>query len=160
MLRTSRASRVGLQPRSTCVLKIGFVAMLATWGGVSSLRAQNTEATVLGTVKDPSGAVVAGAMVRLKNQGTSIERMETTDKNGDYRFSGVEIGSYTLAIEASGFEKEDFSQFDLLARETRRLDITLKIGSPNASRSASRRRRSPISRPTRRTSPKQKRVAN
>ncbi len=125
MLHTTRASRASLQPRSTSVVKIAFLAMLVTLGGVGSLPAQNTEATVLGTVKDPSGAVVAGATARLKNQGTSIERTETTDKNGDYRFSGVEIGSYTLAIEASGFEKEDFSQFDLLARESRTFSMPL-----------------------------------
>ncbi len=61
------------------------------------LRAQNTEATVLGTVKDSSGAVVAGATVLLTNEGTSVQRTATTDGNGDYRFTGVQIGSYRLA---------------------------------------------------------------
>jgi len=110
-------------------VKIAFLAMLVTFVGVGSLPAQNTEATVLGTVKDPSGAVVAGATVRLTNQGTNVKRSATTDRNGDYRFSGIEIGSYTLTIEATGFQTEDFSQFDLLARESRRLDATLKIGT-------------------------------
>ena len=52
-----------------------------------ALQAQNTEATVLGTVKDPSGAAVAGATVQLTNQGTNSQRTATTDENGDYRFT-------------------------------------------------------------------------
>ena len=93
------------------------------------LRAQNTEATVLGTVKDASGSVVAGATVQLNNQGTSAQRSTTTDSNGDYRFTGVAIGTYVLLIGAPGFQQEQFSQFDLLARETRRFDVALKVAS-------------------------------
>ena len=93
------------------------------------LRAQNTEATVLGTVKDPSGSVVAGATVQLTNQGTGASRSTMTDRNGDFLFSAVEIGSYTLSVEAAGFQKEQFSQFDLLARETRRLDAGMKLAT-------------------------------
>ena len=84
---------------------------------------------MLGTVKDPSGAVVAGAMVRLRNQGTGVEQTATTDVNGDYRFTNAQVGSYVLSIEAKGFQNEQFSQFDLLARETRRLDVALKVGT-------------------------------
>jgi hypothetical protein len=105
------------------------MALFATLGSFISLRAQNTEGTVLGTVKDPSGAVVAGAMVRLRNQGTGVEQTATTDVNGDYRFTNAQVGSYVLSIEAKGFQNEQFSQFDLLARETRRLDVALKVGT-------------------------------
>ena len=122
-------------------------AVIATEFSIS-LRAQNTEATVLGTVKDPSGGVVSGATVHLKNQGTGAERTATTDANGDYRFTNAQVGSYVLSIEATGFQQEQFSQFDLLARETRRLDVALKVGTPEPNRSTFRRRRSPISRPT------------
>ncbi len=128
MLHLPRASRAGEPPRSTNVLTI-FAAMLVTLGSSILLRAQNTEGTILGTVKDPSGAVVAGATVRLKNQGTGAERTTTTDTNGDYRFTNAIVGSYVLSIEANGFQKEEFSQFDLLARETRRLDVALKVGT-------------------------------
>lgn len=104
-------------------------ALLIAIASSLTLQAQNTEATVLGTVRDPSGSVVAGATVQLSNQGTGSNRSATTDSNGDYRFSGVVIGSYVLKIDATGFQKEEFSQFDLLARESRRLDATLKIGT-------------------------------
>jgi hypothetical protein len=116
-----------LQAQVNILSRTVLVALLIALG--SSLRAQNTEATVLGTVRDPSGSVVAGATVQLSNQGTGANRSATTDSNGDYRFSGVEIGSYVLKIDATGFQKEEFSKFDLLARESRRLDATLKIGT-------------------------------
>ncbi|MGD0135442.1 MAG: carboxypeptidase-like regulatory domain-containing protein [Bryobacteraceae bacterium] len=105
------------------------VVVLIAIASASALLAQNTEATVLGTVKDPSGSVVAGASVHLNNQGTSAQRTATTDVNGDYRFTGVDIGAYVLLIEAPGFQQEQFSQFDLLARETRRFDVALKVAS-------------------------------
>ena len=117
------AARVGALSKKVAA---GFLIVMAS---SLSLRAQNTEATVLGTVKDASGALVAGAAVQLNNQGTSAQRSATTDANGDYRFSGVEIGTYVLLIEAPGFQKEQFSQFDLLARETRRFDVALKVAS-------------------------------
>jgi hypothetical protein len=126
-------------PRSICasflkaplsiLSKTVVAALLFAIASSIALWAQNTEATVLGTVKDPSGSVVAGAAVQLSNQGTGANRSATTDSNGDYRFSGVEIGSYVLRIDATGFQKEEFSQFDLLARETRRLDVALKVAS-------------------------------
>jgi len=68
MLHLPRSSRAGEPLHSTNVFTI-FVAMLVTLGSSILTRAQNTEGTILGTVKDPSGAVVAGATVRLKNQG-------------------------------------------------------------------------------------------
>jgi hypothetical protein len=93
------------------------------------LQAQNTAATVLGTVKDPSGLGVAGAKVELVNEGTNAKRTATTDSGGDFRFSGVEVGAYLLTVDASGFQKQQFAQFDLFARESRRLDSTLKLAT-------------------------------
>jgi hypothetical protein len=93
------------------------------------LRAQNTEATVLGTVRDSSGLAVAAATVQLVNQGTGAKLSVTTDNNGDFRFSAVDIGSYVLEIDAPGFQKAQFAQFDVLARESRRLDAVLKLAT-------------------------------
>jgi hypothetical protein len=118
-----------LEARLSIRSKTVVAALLFAIASSICLWAQNTEATVLGTVRDPSGSVVAGAAVQLSNQGTGATRSATSDSNGDYRFSGVEIGSYVLKIDATGFQKEEFSQFDLLARETRRFDVALKVAS-------------------------------
>ncbi len=102
-----QSSSFGARSFGTCVsiLSRSVIAALLIAAISGSLPAQNTEATVLGTVKDPSGAVVAAATVQLTNQGTNAQRSTTTDKNGDYRFSGVEIGAYTLVIVAPGFQQ-------------------------------------------------------
>jgi hypothetical protein len=130
MLNSLQAIRVAdsNSPRSI-ISKTITVALLIFWAFSVALHAQNTEATVLGTVKDPSGSAVPNATVQLVNQGTNSQRSTSTDRNGDFRFSGVEVGAYTVTVDAAGFQKQQFSQFDVLARETRRIDANMKVAS-------------------------------
>ncbi len=93
------------------------------------LRSQSTFGTVLGTVTDPSGTKVALAKVQLKNTGTDADRSTLTDNTGSYQFSNVDVGRYTLTVEAPGFQRSEFLTFDLGARETKRLDAGLKVAS-------------------------------
>jgi hypothetical protein len=67
--------------------------------------------------------------VDLLNKGTDARRATITNDEGDFRFPDIEAGFYVLTLEAPGFQREEFAQFDLLARETRRLDATLKVAS-------------------------------
>ena len=57
---------------------------------------QSTFGTVLGTVKDASGSVIAKATVELVNQGTNAVRTAMTGETGSYQFVDVEIGKYEL----------------------------------------------------------------
>jgi hypothetical protein len=91
--------------------------------------AQSTFGEILGTVHDPSGAVVQGAQATLANTGTSATRTAVTDENGNYAFQNIDVGTYTLTLTAPGFEKESLPAIALTARETRRLDATLKPGA-------------------------------
>jgi Carboxypeptidase regulatory-like domain/TonB-dependent Receptor Plug Domain len=59
--------------------------------------------TVTGTVADPSGAVVAGAQVQMRNPVTTYDQSETTDKSGAFRFNNVPPADYTLTVTAPGF---------------------------------------------------------
>jgi hypothetical protein len=107
--------RAGVLTRAIfAALAIAASSSVCLWG-------QNTEATILGTVRDPSGLAVSSAKVQLVNRGTGTQRTETTDNNGDFRFSAVDVGTYVLEIDAVGFQKAQFTQFDVLARESRRL---------------------------------------
>jgi hypothetical protein len=118
----------GFQPLSQSVNNaIFFVLLLA--GLTQSAFAQSISGTILGTVKDPSGKTVAQAKVQLLNKGTDAQRSTLTSETGDFRFGEVEAGVYVLNIEAPGFQKEEFAQFELLARETRRLDALLKLAT-------------------------------
>ncbi|MGB6692216.1 MAG: carboxypeptidase regulatory-like domain-containing protein [Terracidiphilus sp.] len=95
----------------------------------AALPGQSTYGTILGSVHDTSGALVAGAEVTLKNTGTSAARTSITDGEGNYAFNNIDVGRYTLTITAPGFEKDALPEIVLLARETRRLDATLKAGA-------------------------------
>lgn len=90
-----------------------------------SLVAQSTFGAVLGTVHDPSSAVLVGAQVTLLNTGTGASRATVTDGNGNYVFQNIEIGSYKITIAAPGFQSTELPQIALTARETRRLDVVL-----------------------------------
>lgn len=92
-------------------------------------QAQSTFATLLGTVRDPSGKVAAGALVQLTNKSTSAVRSEITNDSGGYAFSNVEPDTYIETITMPGFTKAEFPNVELEARETRRLDAELKVAS-------------------------------
>jgi hypothetical protein len=108
------------------VVKTAFLSILA---GCNVAQAQSTFGTVLGTVRDPSGTVVATAAVRLTNKGTNAARSTLSSDVGSYEFSNVEVGSYELTVEAPGFQRLEFTVFDLGARETKRLDAALKVAT-------------------------------
>ena len=91
--------------------------------------AQSTFGTILGTVRDSSGALVAGAQVTLRNSGTTATRTMPTDASGNYAFKNIDVGQYELIFTAPGFEKASLPDVGLTARETRRMDATLKPGS-------------------------------
>ena len=59
--------------------------------------------TISGTVKDPSGAAVPGASVRLRNAVTAYEQSVVSDASGAYRFTNIPLNKYQLAVSASGF---------------------------------------------------------
>jgi hypothetical protein len=80
-------------------------------------------------VRDPSGRAVVTAKVGLVNRGTDARRTTVTNDQGDFRFADIDVGTYVLVMEAPGFQREEFAQFDLLARESRRLDATLRVAT-------------------------------
>ncbi|MCI0421464.1 MAG: TonB-dependent receptor [Acidobacteria bacterium] len=92
------------------------------------VRGQATQSTILGTVTDPSGAVVTGATVTVKNEGTNIERTIVADANGDYRVAGLETGSYQVSVSAAGFKKFVQTKVVLNASQIKRVDTKLELG--------------------------------
>ena len=68
----------------------------------STARAQFDTATVLGTVRDPNGAVVPGATVTLRNPATGTAVTAQTDEDGGYQFLNVKIGIYEVSAEVQG----------------------------------------------------------
>ena len=107
----------------------GALVGLAFLTSGSAARAQSTYGSIIGTVKDSSGAVVGGASLTLVNEGTSIERKTASDSSGDYSFLNLDAGTYRLVTKANGFETVTFPGLNLEARETKRVDPVLKVGA-------------------------------
>src|ERR1017187_7769169 len=111
------------------IAQLFFLACCLLALPASPLLAQSTFGSILGTVHDTTGAVVEGAQVTLVNTGTTAARSFTTDAGGDYAFKNIEVGRYMLTISATGFEKTSLPEIAITARETRRMDATLKPGA-------------------------------
>ena len=101
-------------------------AIAWTLAGPAALRAQSTFGSVLGTVHDASGAVVAKCLVTVENKGTSARRETATDNSGDYSVTNLEPGTYEITINTPGFQPF-VRQFELTARETMRIDGQLAV---------------------------------
>ena len=69
---------------------------------VSLLEAAIPTGTVVGTVRDESGAIIPGAKVTITHQGTGAVRSMQTDSSGNYNFPLLPVGTYTLKIEMQG----------------------------------------------------------
>ena len=92
-------------------------------------QSQSTFGSIVGTVQDASGAVIPGAKVTLLNTGTSSQRVVSSDASGDFTFSNIDVGKYSLSITASGFETFSQPDISLTARETRHIEAKLQLGA-------------------------------
>jgi outer membrane receptor protein involved in Fe transport len=93
-----------------------------------SLAAQTFRGTILGTVTDPSGAVVAGATVTVKNLGTGLERTTETSADGSYALPELQIGTYTVTISQAGFQTFVATNVTVDVATERRVDAAMKAG--------------------------------
>jgi hypothetical protein len=103
-----------------------FVAFLLIPAGAF---AQFDAATVLGTVRDSSGAIVPGATVTLKNVSTGIAATAVSDESGNYQFLNVRIGTYTVRAELQGFSAAEAENVAVTVNARQRVDLALTIGS-------------------------------
>src|SRR3981189_610606 len=108
---------------SKFLVGIAYVALLAT-----NLPAQSIYGTLTGIVSDPSGAVVAGASIKLRDQQSGSQRDTTTNSDGYYTFASVPPGAYQLTIVASGFETFKETGIALRGGDKLNVNVNLKIG--------------------------------
>src|SRR5262252_8049621 len=91
--------------------------------------AQTVTGVISGTVMDASGNAVAGAMVRLINEGTNDARVLTTNESGDFRFTAVLPGTYTIKVEQKGFSSFERRGNVLTANEHLAVgELAMKVG--------------------------------
>jgi hypothetical protein len=108
-------------------MKVRLVLIFVLLAAVS-LSAQTFRGTILGTVTDAQGAVVAAAKVTVKNAGTGLERTTETSANGTYALSELPIGTYTVTVTLPGFETFVTTGVTVDVSSERRVDAAMKTG--------------------------------
>ena len=101
---------------------------LITISGVDSLVAQTT-GTILGTVKDQSGAVLPGATVSATNAETGIARNTVTGGRGEYRIPALAVGNYQVEATMTGFQTSLRQGIELSVGREAVVDFSLQVGS-------------------------------
>ena len=92
---------------------------------------QADTATIVGTVRDSSGAVIVGGTITVTETDTSTKTVARTDSTGNYVVTPLRIGNYTVAVEAPGFKTETHSGIVLQVQDRLRVDFTMQVGSVN-----------------------------
>lgn len=93
-----------------------------------TLQAQVVNATLTGTVKDSTGAVIAGTKVVATNAGTNLTHETTPDSQGSYRLPSLAPGRYKLQAELQGFKTSVISGITLQVAQQARVDVELQVG--------------------------------
>jgi hypothetical protein len=112
--------RAGLRTCAAGVLCL--LAAINAW-------AQFDAATVLGTVRDSSGAVLPGVTVTLKNIDTGIAVNAQTDGDGNFQFTNVKIGNYRVSGEKQGFSTAVAERVNVTVNARQRVDLTMQPGT-------------------------------
>src|SRR6267142_2612291 len=105
------------------VLGFAFCAQLAF--------AQVNTATISGTVRDASGAVLPGVSVVIQNQDTGISRTGTTNETGRYSAPALGLGNYQVTAQLQGFQSQVRSGIALTVGREVVVDFTLAVGAVN-----------------------------
>jgi hypothetical protein len=103
---------------------LGLVLLASGRQGFS----QDTNATLSGTVSDPSGAVIPGATLTLVNEATAFKSISTSDPTGAYAFQNLTPGKYDLSGTAAGFKSVSQKGIELAVNQAGRLDVHLTVG--------------------------------
>ncbi|MBL8227989.1 MAG: TonB-dependent receptor [Bryobacterales bacterium] len=108
-----------------CILVMSFIP---AW-----VSAQEFRGTILGRVSDPSGAVVAGASVAVRNVATNATLRATTNEAGNYQVPFLLPGNYAVTVEMAGFKKIEQENVRVSTNEQITLDFTLELGATTES---------------------------
>jgi hypothetical protein len=112
-----------LKPLASVMVLVVTCAMVA--------NAQETRSTILGTVKDVSGAVVAGAAVEVTNTETNATVKLATNDKGYFEAPYLLPGVYSIAVSAGGFKKYVQSGYALTVNSRQNIEVTLEVGGAN-----------------------------
>ncbi len=95
---------------------------------VAMSQAQSNAADLQGVVRDPKGAVVAGAAVTARNPATNSTRDATTNDDGFYKITNLSPGEYEVTVKAQNYKTAVLPSVKLTVGQTANQDIPLEVG--------------------------------
>src|SRR5271163_1297773 len=110
-----------------CRLAVSLIALLLLLPTLASAQSVVTGG-LTGIVTDPSGSLIAGAVVNLKNQSTSEVLSATTGTTGAYQFTLLKPGTYVLSVSQTGF-KQVKETVEVLLGQTALASVKLEVGT-------------------------------
>ena len=117
-MKTTKRGRAGLA--------IGVLLLIG--GFASPARPQVTYGSIVGNVRDVSGAMMAGVRVTISNQDTGEDFKQLTNLSGAYAFTTLFPGVYSIHAEMTGFRAIDIRDVTLQVTQTARYDLTMQVG--------------------------------
>src|SRR5262245_44489776 len=90
---------------------------------------QTSNASVGGTVSDPTGALLPGVEVTARNVGTGIANSTVTNETGTYQFPNLQTGTYQVSASLPGFRSQQLNNVVLGVSQQVRLNFTLEVGN-------------------------------
>src|SRR5437867_13233155 len=105
---------------------IAIVAWIAL--GTCLSVAQSSTATILGTVKDSTGALIPGASITVKHTESGLTRSVVSGERGGYNVPLLPVGAYEITTTMPGFKQEVRSGINLVVGQEAVVDLTLEVG--------------------------------
>ncbi len=112
--------------RTALFVALGMPALFI--GAQPSAFGQLTTADIVGTVTDATGAVVASATITVRNLETNESRKATSATSGEYQFSLLPVGRYSVTVAMPGFKTSVTSNLSVEAGDRARADVKLETG--------------------------------
>ena len=106
--------------------KSGLILLLAVVFAPCRLSAQAV-GQIVGTVKDPTGAMVPNSRITAVQEGTAMTRATNTGASGNYSLPNLPVGTYDVTAEAAGFKKASLARVTLDVSQRREVDFTLAL---------------------------------
>lgn len=109
---------------SVLVFTVGFALIAIS----PTAWAQEVTASIVGTVLDPSGSAIRGATVTATDTQRGTVWTAQTNDTGAYTITRLPVSSYTVKVEAQGFQSALYPAFTLALNQTARVDVSMKVG--------------------------------
>ncbi len=113
-------------------MRIAFVMFMVMFFAASVVAQNVATADLRGVVKDAQGAVVPNATVTMHDEAKNTDRTVKSNDEGEYLFSQLPPGSYTMTVEAANFSKTVFKGVKLTVGQDAELPVALKVAAASS----------------------------